>query len=103
MDGMNSILEDNLEIIRLICKEHHVIRMYAFGSVCTSHFDGNSDIDLLVAFEPLEFGDYTDNYFQLVESLEELLHRNVDLVTEPSLSNPYFIKSVESSKVPLYD
>lgn len=50
----------------------------------------------------MEYGDYADNYFEIAEKLEEVFKRPVDLLTEKSLKNPYFIKSVNNSKKLLY-
>ena len=40
--------------------------------------------------------------FALAEKLENLFDRKVDLITVNSLSNPYFIKSLEKTKTELY-
>jgi predicted nucleotidyltransferase len=62
-----------------------------------------SDVDILVDFDKeLSVNDYTENYFSLHSKLEELFKRDVDLVTQRSLSNPYFIKSVDQTKQLLY-
>jgi predicted nucleotidyltransferase len=45
---------------------------------------------------------YTDNYFALHEELEKLFDRKIDLVTENSLSNPYFIQGIDETKQLLY-
>ena len=100
---MQRILKDNIEQIRHFCAQHKVKYLYAFGSVCTNNFDASSDIDLLVSFYPMDYADYADNYFELVENLEKLLGRPVDLITNKSLSNPYFIESVEKTKFLLYE
>ena len=99
---MNKLLADRLDSIRELCATHRVESLFAFGSVCTDTFSTNSDVDLLVAFHPMDYGDYADTYFALAEQLEQLLNRPVDLITEKSLSNPYFIKSVNESKAKLY-
>ena len=99
---MHKILIDKLDQLKEICKKYHVKELYAFGSVCTDKFNDASDIDLLVSFHPLDFGEYADNYFELVERLEKLFNRKVDLTTDKSLSNPYFIKSLEKTKTMLY-
>ena len=71
--------------------------------LCTNNkFNDESDIDLLVSFKPLEFGEYADNYFKAAESFEKVFGRKVDLVTEKSLHNPYFINSVNTSKKMIY-
>jgi len=99
---MNSIISQNIDKIRNICKKHHILSLSAFGSVVTENFNEDSDIDLLVSFKPLELGEYADNYFQTAESFEKIFGRRVDLVTDKSLSNPYFVKSVNSSKQLIY-
>jgi len=50
----------------------------------------------------MDFGDYADTYFELAEEFEKVFKRPVDLVTEKSLSNPYFIESINKSKTLLY-
>jgi predicted nucleotidyltransferase len=98
------ILKDKIpEVIRLL-KEHRVKRAYAFGSVCTDNFNSESDIDLLIAFDdgldPLIYG---ESYWTLLEELPKILNRPVDLVTEKSLRNPYFIKVMSKTKTPIYE
>lgn len=97
------ILTQNIEQIRALCDEHNVESLFAFGSVCSNDYNEGSDIDLLVSFLPMDsYGDYADNYFDLAEKFERLLKRPVDLVTEKSLSNPYFIQSINRNKQLLY-
>lgn len=87
-----------------LMKKHKVKRAYAFGSVVKGNFNKDSDIDILIAFEdnlnPVEYGQH---YFDLADQLEELLQCPVDLITEASLKNPYFIKNLNETKVPLYE
>lgn len=98
------ILSRNLPRITQILKQNHVKRAYAFGSVCTEQFGPNSDVDLLIAFEDnLDPVTYAENYFAIADAIEELLQRPVDLVTEPFLHNPYFIKAMNQTKTPIYE
>jgi predicted nucleotidyltransferase len=76
--------------------------MYVFGSASSENFTVDSDIDLHISFKDLSFEKYTDNYFDLHEQLELLLEKKVDLITERSLTNPYFIASLEDSKKLIY-
>jgi predicted nucleotidyltransferase len=76
--------------------------MYLFGSAVTSDFSQSSDIDILISFKDISFEKYTDNYFELHNTLVKLFQRKVDLITERSLSNPYFIVSIEKPKQLLY-
>ena len=100
---MEKILSDNIEELQNLCQAHKVSQLYVFGSVCTDRFSPSSDIDFLVDFQPMEFGDYTDNYFQFCEALEKLFKRKADVVTFQSLSNPYFIKTVNRTKKLIYN
>jgi len=70
--------------------------------VCTDKFNENSDIDLLISFDNLSIDEYTDNYFDLHYKLENLFKREIDLLTDKSLSNPYFIQSLEQTKQLIY-
>lgn len=57
-----------------------------FGSAAKVVMNAKSDIDLLVEFSSeLKILDYADNYFSLLDELEELLERKVDLVSVKSL------------------
>ncbi len=99
---MQSILTENIDGIKALCVSYNVESLFAFGSVCTDRFNEKSDIDFLVSFKSMEYGDYADKYFQLAEKFEHLLHRSVDLVTDKSLSNPYFIESINKTKTLIY-
>jgi len=99
---MHRIIKDNIHQIRTICEQSHVQSLFAFGSVCSDRFSDASDIDLLVSFKPLDYGDYADNYFRTADLFEKTFQRPVDLVTDKSLKNPYFINSVNQTKVLLY-
>ncbi|MCF8371007.1 MAG: nucleotidyltransferase domain-containing protein [Bacteroidales bacterium] len=99
---MHTLLANNMDKIKALCMAYNVKNLFAFGSICTDRFNDKSDIDLLISFNPMDFGDYADSYFDLAEKFEELFNRPVDLVTEKSLRNPYFINSVNQTKTLIY-
>jgi uncharacterized protein len=99
---MQKLITDNIEEIKLLCANHNVSSLFAFGSVCTEKFNEKSDVDLLISFKKMDFGDYADTYFNLADKFELLFNRKVDLVTDKSLSNPYFISSINQTKSLLY-
>lgn len=99
---MQSLILDNIDKINTLCLTHNVKTLFAFGSVCTDSFTKKSDIDLLVSFNSMDYGDYADTYYDLADKFEELFHRPVDLVTIKSLSNPYFIDSINQTKTLIY-
>jgi predicted nucleotidyltransferase len=99
---MQRVIADNIDKIKALCVKYNVKSLFAFGSVCTDEFHDNSDIDLLIAFHSMDYGDYADSYFALADKFEELFKRPVDLITDKSLSNPYFIKSIDQTKTRIY-
>jgi predicted nucleotidyltransferase len=99
---MQRLLTENIDEIKALCSEHNVRTLFAFGSVCTDKFNDQSDIDLLISFYPMDFGEYADTYFDIADKFENLFHRPVDLITDKSLSNPYFIDSINQTKALLY-
>ena len=98
---MNLIERVNKEILTL-CKRHKVKSLYAFGSVLTDKFNSKSDVDLIVDFEPIEVLEYGDNYYNFKFSLENILKRNVDLLEEKAIKNPYFRKTLNQNKKLIY-
>jgi predicted nucleotidyltransferase len=101
---INHLISDNKAIIEKICKDFQVNQMYVFGSITTKEFNENSDIDFLISFSNgLSIDDYTENYFALHQKLEDIFNRNIDLLTDNSLSNPYFIDSINQSKQLIYE
>jgi len=101
---LQPILDNRLNDIGILCKKHKVSELYAFGSVCTDRFTDESDIDMLVSFHKNEISieDFADNYFDLIDELEKLLGKEVDLVSESSLKNKYFIRTISKTKTTLY-
>jgi uncharacterized protein len=99
---MNRIISDRIDDLKRLCDTYNVKSMYVFGSVCTDRFNENSDIDILISFDTISIDQYTDNYFELHYKLEDLFGRKIDLLTDKSLSNPYFIKGIEQTKQLIY-
>lgn len=99
---MNKIITEKIQAVTKLCRRYDVKKMYLFGSVCSDKFSDNSDIDILISFKDISIEKYTDNYFELHYKLEELFKRKIDLLTENSLSNPFFIESIEETKQLLY-
>ena len=100
---MIAVIDDHRTEIVALCRDHHVLRLDLFGSAVSRRFnEATSDLDFLVEFEPELTQGYADTYFGLLESLEALLGRSVDLVVDSSVTNPYVRRSIESSRAPLY-
>ncbi len=101
---MQQLLEKQKNELIAICKALNIKRLYAFGSVVSDQFRKDSDLDFLISFsENLTIDEYTQNYFTLHYKLRELFGREIDIVTERTLSNPYFIESINESKQLIYE
>ena len=100
---MNQLIEQHRHELEDICRRFHVKKMELFGSATDARFDiETSDLDFLVAFHELETGNYADAYFGLLEALQVLFQRPVDLVVASAVKNPYFLKEIEKTKTLLY-
>ena len=75
------------EKIADFCRRHHIRRLAFFGSVVRDDFQPDSDVDVLVEFEPETRVGL--RFFAMQDELSELLGRKVDLNTVGFLS-PYF-------------
>ncbi len=100
---MTPLIENNLHRVRELCQQFHVERLSIFGSASKGNFTEESDLDFLVTFDNVPLLEYADNFFDFISELRNLFNRKVDLVSEASLSNPYFIESVEESRQIIYD
>lgn len=97
-----NIFDSNIDKIDDLCKKHKVGRLFAFGSVLTNRFQTESDIDFIVDFNGVDVYDYADNYFNLKYSLQNLFKRNVDLLEDNAINNPYLRQSIDSTKQLIY-
>ena len=83
------------------CQRHHITRLSLFGSVLRDDFRPDSDIDVLVEYEPGHVPGFI-SLSPLRRELSALLQRNVDLRTPDSLSE-YFRDGVEQHAVLIYE
>ena len=97
-----NLIQNYSKEIKNLCKAHKVKSLYAFGSVLTEKFNPESDVDLIVDFQQLDVLDYGDNYYNLKFSLEDIFKRNVDLLEEKAIRNPYFLKTLNQNKKLIY-
>lgn len=101
---MLKLVQDRREQVAHLCRRFGVRRLEVFGSAATSEgFDpGRSDLDFLVEFHPLPEGKRADAYFGLLEGLQELFDRPIDLVVVGAIRNPYFRQAIEPQREVLY-
>jgi len=100
---MNELIQNKLDKIIAVCKKHHVEAISLFGSAAKDVMHKGSDIDFLVKFsDDIDVLDYADNYFSLLEQLQGILNRKVDLVSGKSLKNPVLKEEIYQTKIDLY-
>ncbi len=93
-----NVVENNLEKIIAFCKKHFIERIFVFGSVLSNKFSEHSYIDFLIKFQGVDSHTYFDNFLDFKNKLEILFEREVDLVEEQTLRNPYLIASINRNK-----
>lgn len=98
---MNNLKPYNEAILKL-CQTHKVKALYIFGSVLNDNFNSKSDIDFIVDFQPIDVLEYADNYFDLKFSLESILSRDIDLLEDKAIKNPYFKQKVNLERQLIY-
>lgn len=69
------------------CQRHHIRKLALFGSVLREDFRADSDIDILVEFQPDRVPGLA--FFGMEQELSEILGRKVELHT-PQFLSPYF-------------
>jgi len=104
MKKIKTPINTYLPLIISLFEQHKIKDAYLFGSAITDKFDDKkSDVDFLINFvdgiDPVEKGELLWN---LRFSLEDHLKRPIDLITETSLKNPYFIEEVNETKMKIY-
>lgn len=100
---MREKVEEKREQIAELCRQYRVRRLALFGSALRDDFDPKrSDLDFVVEFEQLPPGTYANTYFGLIEALEHLFKRPIDLVESGSVRNPYFQQEIEAHQETLY-
>lgn len=103
---MHPEIEAHLDEISTLCETHGVERLDLFGSGTGSDFDEKeSDLDFIVRFSETvrERSGYADQYLNFAYALERLFDREVDLVTEHSIENPFFRHTVDSVREVVYE
>jgi len=100
---MSPILIQHRQAVADTCRRFDVEKLEVFGSAARSDFDArSSDVDLIVRFHQPERPGYAERYLALAESLESLLGRPVDLVTERSFRNPLFVRKIAPDRTTVY-
>ncbi len=93
-------VEIPMERVEEFCRRNRIRRLALFGSILREDFRTDSDIDVLVEFEPDARTGFA--FFGMQEELSEILGRKVDLNT-PGFLSKYFRDEVLREAEVLYD
>ncbi|MDD5398060.1 MAG: nucleotidyltransferase family protein [Dehalococcoidia bacterium] len=93
--------KSNVEVPRsklaTFCRRHHIKRLSFFGSVLRDDFRPDSDVDVLVEFEPGHTPGW--DIVSIEDELSSILARNVDLHTRNDLSRYMRDQVIREAKV----
>ena len=90
-------IEVDHEKIAAFCRRNHIRKLAFFGSVIRDDFGPESDVDVLVEFEPGKTPGWA--FFDMEHELSELLGRKVDLNTRGWLSRHFRDRVAEEAEV----
>jgi predicted nucleotidyltransferase len=102
---MTATVEERLGVgmdaIREFCEKWGIIEFALFGSVVRDDFGPESDIDVMVRYDPGKSEPWKD-YFLIKDELEELFGRQVDLLKRGPIQNPYTRRSIRRDLTVVY-
>ncbi len=94
-------IDISIEEIRHFCAKWKISEFSLFGSVLREDFRPSSDVDVLVRFNDDAGWDLFD-IVEMKEELKSIFRREVDLVEQGAIRNPFRRQSILSSKETLY-
>lgn len=105
MERANLKIKSNIDIpldkIDAFCRRWKIKEFAFFGSVLRKDFRPDSDIDVLVTFEP--GGGFTfDNRVEMLDELAAIFGRQVDLVEKDAIRNPFRRHAILTTKEVVY-
>ena len=93
-------IDISLEEIPKFCQKHSIRKLSLFGSILREDFTSQSDVDVLVEFEPGKTPGLA--IITIEDELSEIINRQVDLRTPADLSR-YFRSSVLAEARTIYE
>jgi predicted nucleotidyltransferase len=99
--GIEDRLPVSQEQIEAFCRRWKIRELALFGSVLRDDFRPDSDVDVLVEFEP-DAGHSLFEFFDMQVELEEMIGRPVDLVEKGAVRNPYVRQHIRKNHRTVY-
>lgn len=92
-------IADKAELLDSLCRSTGVKRLTLYGSALRADFDPvHSDLDFIVEFNPMSAVERAEAYFSLLEGLEKIFARPVDLGERAAIRNPYLLQSLHQTE-----
>ncbi len=98
---MNTKLKLPKEKIEEFCLKWNIVEFSLFGSILRDDFDPDSDVDILVSLSEEADLDLYD-WITMIEELEKIFGREVDLVEKSTLRNPFRRHSILTNREIIY-
>jgi predicted nucleotidyltransferase len=96
---VTELIESKGSELHASCERYRVERLSLFGSALRDDFhSGHSDLDFCVEFQHMTPQEHAESYFGLLEELEDLFARRVELVEIGAVRNPYLRREIEERK-----
>jgi predicted nucleotidyltransferase len=100
---MSVLIDKKLEEIAATCQRYGIKRLFIFGSALREDFrPGESDIDLLVEFGPLEITKRFHTYLDAREAFRNIFQADVDLVMQGAVRNKVIAGEIDRTKQLVY-
>jgi predicted nucleotidyltransferase len=90
-----------LKQVEDFCRRWKIKEFALFGSVLREDFHPDSDIDVLVSFEP-NGGITFDNRVEMLDELAVIFGREVDMVEKDAIRNPFRRHEILTTKEVVY-
>jgi predicted nucleotidyltransferase len=94
-------LKIDQERVDVFCRKWKVAELSIFGSILREDFGPDSDVDVMVSLEPGAPWSLFE-WVDMIDELEEIFGRKVDLVEKSGLRNPFRRHEIFSSAKVLY-
>ncbi len=83
--SVDTAISLDYEAIQKFCQKHHIVKMWLFGSILRDDFNPESDIDVLVTFDPAHIPGW--EIVSMQDELAEILGKPVDFAMPTSLQD----------------
>jgi len=100
---MTISVDEQQDEIAAACRQYGIERLFIFGSAIREDFrPGESDIDLLVEFGPIDVTKKFHVYLDAREAFRRIFNADVDLVMRGAVKNKVIAKEIDRTKKLIY-